>query len=195
MERNALRKMMLERRDASPAGYREASDEAICETLLGLPEYDKARVIFCYIGVRSEVGTLSFIKKALADGKRVCAPVLEGGGVMKAKEISGPDDVAPSVLGLLEPKDGRPETPADEISLVVTPCVCCDRDGNRLGYGRGYYDRYLALSKADVVVLCRERNICEGGIAPLPHDARADVVVTERGAFRRSGERRAAAHL
>jgi 5-formyltetrahydrofolate cyclo-ligase len=178
---------MRERRDALPAEYRAASDIAIREVLLGLPEYKKATVIFCYIGVRSEVETMPFIQKALEDGKRVCAPALERGGIMKAKEISGADDAAPSDFGLIEPKSGCSDVPAREISLVVVPCLCCDRNGNRLGYGGGYYDRYLALSEAAVAVLCRERNICEDGdISPLPHDARADIVVTERGAFRRA---------
>jgi 5-formyltetrahydrofolate cyclo-ligase len=179
---------MRERRDALPAEYRAAADRAICEILLDLPEYKSADIIFCYIGVQSEIDTMPFIQKALADGKRVCAPALERGGLMKAKEITDAGDVAPTDFGLLEPAAGCPDVPAGEISLVVVPCLCCDRSGNRLGYGGGYYDRYLAVSEANIAVVCRERNICEdGGISPLPHDARADVVVTERGAFRRSG--------
>jgi 5-formyltetrahydrofolate cyclo-ligase len=190
MERNALRKLMRERRDALPADYRVASDDAIREILLGLPEYKDADMIFCYIGVQSEVDTMPFIKTALADGKRVCAPVLTRDGFMEAREITGADDVAPTGLGLIEPGPGCQKTPTDKISLVVAPCLCCDRDGNRLGYGKGYYDKYLALSNADIAVICREENICEDGeISPLPHDARADVVVTERGAFRREAGR------
>jgi 5-formyltetrahydrofolate cyclo-ligase len=189
LERNALRKLMRERRDALPAEYRAAVDRAICEILLDTPEYRRATMIFCYIGVRSEVDTMTFIQRALADGKRVCAPVLAQDGLMTAKEIRSADDIAPAGLGLLEPKDGCPETPTDDVSLAVVPCLCCDRDGNRLGYGKGYYDKYLASSKADIVALCREENICAyGDISPLPHDARAGAVVTERGAFRRSAD-------
>ncbi|MDR1574186.1 MAG: 5-formyltetrahydrofolate cyclo-ligase [Clostridiales Family XIII bacterium] len=185
MERDALRKLMRERRDALPLEYRAAADRAICETLLGLPEYRRAAIIFCYIGVGSEVDTLPFIRRAFADGKRVCVPALTRVGFMDAKEIGGAEDLIPASFDLLEPKASCPKIPADEISFVVAPCLCCDRNGNRLGYGGGYYDRYLALSKADVAVVCREESICaDGGIAPLPHDARADIVVTERGAFR-----------
>jgi 5-formyltetrahydrofolate cyclo-ligase len=186
MERDALRKLMRERRDTLPADYRAASDRAIRDILLELPEYRDASMIFCYIGVQSEVDTMSFIMAALADGKRVCAPVLTPDGLMRAREITGENDVALTDFGLIEPKSGCPDTPTDEISLVVAPCLCCDRSGNRLGYGKGYYDKYLApVSKADIAVICREKNICEDGeILPLPHDARADVVVTERGAFR-----------
>jgi 5-formyltetrahydrofolate cyclo-ligase len=176
---------MRKRRDALPAEYRAAADRAICETLLGLSEYGRADTIFCYIGVGSEVDTLPFIRRALAEGKRVCAPALTRGGAMEAREIAGAWDVAPARFGLLEPKASCPEVPADEITFIVVPCLCCDRNGNRIGYGGGYYDRYLALSKAETVVVCREENICEdGGIAPLPHDVRARVIVTERGVFR-----------
>jgi 5-formyltetrahydrofolate cyclo-ligase len=185
MEKDALRKLMRERRDALSLEYRAAADRAIRETLLGLPEYRRAAVIFCYVGVGSEVDTLPFIRRAFADGKRVCAPASARGGFMEAREITGAEDLTPANFGLLEPKASCPEVSADEIAFIVAPCLCCDRNGNRLGYGGGYYDRYLALSKADVAVVCREKNICESGeIAPFPHDARADVVVTERGAFR-----------
>jgi 5-formyltetrahydrofolate cyclo-ligase len=188
MERNALRRLMRERRDELSDVYRAASDSAICEILLDLPEYRMADMIFCYIGVRSEVDTLFFIRKALEGGKRVCAPALTRGGLMTAKEISRADDVAPADFGLFEPRPGCPETPADEISLAIVPCICCDRDGNRLGYGGGYYDRYLSRFKSDTVALCREANICgSGAISPLPHDVRAGIVVTERGAFRNCG--------
>jgi 5-formyltetrahydrofolate cyclo-ligase len=187
MERNALRKLMRERRDALPLEYRAAADRAICETLLDLPEYKRATVVFCYIGVGSEVDTLPFIQRALADGKRVCAPARTRVGFMEAREIAGAEDLTPASLGLLEPKASCPRISPDRIAFIVAPCLCCDRNGNRIGYGGGYYDRYLPLSKADVAVVCREESLCEdGGIAPLPHDARANIVVTERGAFRRS---------
>jgi 5-formyltetrahydrofolate cyclo-ligase len=176
---------MRARRDALPAEYRAAADRAIRERLLGLPEYRRADTVFCYIGVGSEVDTLPLIREALADGKRVCAPALLGDGRMEAREIAGAADLAPARFGLLEPKASCRRIRADEISLIVVPCLCCDRNGNRIGYGGGYYDRYLPLTKADIAVVCREESICaDGGISPLPHDARAPLVVTERGVFR-----------
>jgi 5-formyltetrahydrofolate cyclo-ligase len=188
MERSALRRLMRKRRDALPAEYRATTDRAICETLLGLAEYGRADTIFCYIGVGSEVDTLPFIRRAFAEGKRVCAPALTRDGSMEAREIADTGDVAPARFGLLEPKESCPKVPANEISFIVVPCLCCDRNGNRIGYGGGYYDRYLSLSKADAIVVCREANICEDGrITPLPHDARARAVVTERGVFRCGG--------
>ncbi|MDR2088139.1 MAG: 5-formyltetrahydrofolate cyclo-ligase [Clostridiales Family XIII bacterium] len=186
MERNALRRLMRERRDALPAEYRAAADRAIREMLLGLPEYGRADAIFCYIGVGSEVDTLPFVQRALADGKRVCAPALTRGGRMEAREIAGAADLVPARFGLLEPGPSCPAVRADEIPFIVVPCICCDRSGNRLGYGGGYYDRYLAaLPKTDAIVVCRERSVCADGVlSPLPHDVRAGVVVTERGVFR-----------
>jgi 5-formyltetrahydrofolate cyclo-ligase len=181
---------MRARRDALPAAYRAASDRAICELLLGLPEYRRADTVFCYIGVGSEVDTLSFIREALAAGKRVCAPALLGDKRMEAREITDAADLAPARFGLLEPKDSCRKIRASEISFIVVPCLCSDRNGNRIGYGGGYYDRYLPLTKADIAVVCREESIREdGGITPLPHDARASLVVTERGVFRCDDEK------
>jgi 5-formyltetrahydrofolate cyclo-ligase len=137
MERSALRKLMRERRDALSAEYRAAADRAICETLLDLPEYRRAIMIFCYIGVGSEVDTLPFIRRAFADGKRVCAPALTRGNGMEAREITGAGDLAPARFGLLEPKRVCPGVSADEISFIVVPCLCCDRNGHRIGYGGG----------------------------------------------------------
>jgi 5-formyltetrahydrofolate cyclo-ligase len=191
MEKNELRKFMRARRDALSAEYRAAADRAILEALFGLPEYRKADVVFCYVGVRSEVDTLPLIERAFRDGKRVCAPALTRGGDMDAREITGVDDLALTDFGLPEPKASCSKVPADEIPFIVAPCICCDREGNRIGYGGGCYDRYLARSNATVAVLCREANICEdGGIVLLPHDAPADIVITERGVFRAGQDRR-----
>jgi 5-formyltetrahydrofolate cyclo-ligase len=185
MEKSELRKRMRERRDTLPAEYRATADRAILNALLGLPEYRQADVIFCYVGARSEVDTLLFIQRAFKDGKRVCAPALTRDGGMEAREITGADDLMRTDFGLPEPKASCPKISAEEIPFIVAPCICCDREGNRIGYGGGCYDRYLARSNAAVAVLCREANICEDdGIVPLPHDMRADIVVTERGVFR-----------
>ncbi|MDR2771354.1 MAG: 5-formyltetrahydrofolate cyclo-ligase, partial [Clostridiales Family XIII bacterium] len=151
----------------------------------GLREYGRADTIFCYIGVGSEVRTLPFIRKALAEGKRVCAPALTDGDSMEAREITGEADLTSARFGLLEPLPSCPKIPASALSLIIVPCLCCDLAGNRIGYGGGYYDKYLPGAKARVAVVCREASLCEdGGISPLPHDARADIVITERGVFR-----------
>jgi 5-formyltetrahydrofolate cyclo-ligase len=168
--------------------YRAAADEGIFRQIVSSALYHSSDTIFCFIGIKNEIDTLPFIKKLLADGKRLCAPRTLGGGVMEARRITSNADMEQvnSGLKLTEPKTSCPLVTPEEIDLIIAPCLSADPCGHRLGYGGGYYDRYLKQIRKEAVIIavCREELLA----ATLPsgeNDVNAHYIATESG-MRRS---------
>ncbi|MDR1815478.1 MAG: 5-formyltetrahydrofolate cyclo-ligase [Clostridiales Family XIII bacterium] len=178
--KSALRKEMLAARAAMGVDVRAAADAEIFRRLTALPAYLDARTVFLYVSVGDEPDTRALIEDALARGKRVCVPLCERMGVMRACRITGEADLVHGKYGIPEPAPDCPTVPSDEIDLIVAPCVCCDRGGYRLGYGGGFYDRWLAMASAPSVVLCYAALLVDA-VPREPHDRRADLVVTDAG--------------
>jgi 5-formyltetrahydrofolate cyclo-ligase len=151
-EKTRLRREALARRDAETG--RDARSRVIVERVLNLPAYEAAGLISVFVGVGSEVDTLPLIESALARGKRVAVPWVDG-RVLRLFELAGPAELAPAPFGLLEPPPdlradpARAVEPAD-VDLFVVPGVAFDASGARLGHGRGYYDGLLARARAGV---------------------------------------------
>ena len=129
-------------------GYRMSlSDESavmksitISEKLLQMEEYKRANSVYCYIDFRNEVKTKPIIRRALSDGKKVAVPRVEN-GCMEFYYFEGYDTLQPGTYGVLEPVGGVLATDTD--ALFIMPGVAFDRENHRIGYGGGYYDRYL----------------------------------------------------
>lgn len=169
------------------------ADQAIFEYITGMPEYKQAKTIFCFVGTEGEINTMPVIEEAMANGKCVGAPVCTGPGLMEARRIRRTEDLMPGSFGLLEPGADAALILPEEIDLAVVPCLSCSHDGRRLGYGGGYYDRYLERTKALKVVICREW-IMRQDIPMESHDKMMDVVVSESGIIRNHSRRIALPH-
>ena len=101
---------------------------------------------------------------------------------MTAIEIRDPEkDLVVSFYDLLEPREGLPEVGKDEIDFAVIPCVSCDHAGNRMGHGRGYYDRYLPLCTNAVRMIAAFEVQRTDLIYTEETDCAANVLVTEAG--------------
>lgn len=174
---------MLEKlNDISPT-YRQSANNAIADRLFQLPEVQVAQTIFCYVSVGNEVDTHDFINRLLEQNKKVCVPYCLPKGKMLAKQITDLQQVKPVRFGLLEPKETALTIKAEELDLVVLPCVACDKEGRRLGYGGGFYDRYLPQTNCPLVCLCRDTML----LPQLPeenHDWRMPCIVTENQVLR-----------
>lgn len=155
-----------------------ASDRKIAERVIGLSEYQRAATLFLFVNTAAEIDTAPLLRNALAGGKRVAVPRCIGNGIMRAYVISGMEDLAEGVYGILEPDDTCPPLSALEIDFGVIPCVSCDRLGNRLGHGGGFYDRYLADAVFPTAALCREVLLCDW-IPSDSFDVIMDMVITD----------------
>jgi 5-formyltetrahydrofolate cyclo-ligase len=151
-DKTALRREALARRDATPD--RDERSRRIQDRLLSLEEYQRARTICLYAGVKSEVTTLPILVRALEEGKRVALPACDGDR-LRLVYVTSLDDLAQAGrFGLLEPKPelaAAPERrcPVDAVDLFVVPGVAFDPTGGRIGYGRGFYDRLLVDARLD----------------------------------------------
>jgi len=164
----------------------------IFQQLVTLPEYTHACTLMLYIDVRAEVHTRWFLPTAWDQQKRVVVPYCENGQI-ELFWLKSLDELAPGTMGVLEPKrelrhdDSRGITPV-ELDLVVTPGLAFDRNGSRLGYGKGYYDKFLHQLRDDAtkLAICFECQMFPE-IPVLPHDVRMDMVVTERAIYTAGG--------
>lgn len=101
---------------------------------------------------------------------------------MEAYIITKEEDLEVGKFGIMEPKAGCEVLMPEQIDLIILPCLSCDRKGNRLGYGGGYYDRYLERCNGVRVVICREKLMLDE-IPSETFDQKGDFLVTEKGIF------------
>ncbi len=179
-EKAALRRELLARRDAVP--QREEKSRAVGDGVLALPAYQKARQVLLYLSKGSEVDTWEVFARAVAEGKEVYAPrCLDGEGTMGFFQVTSPQELLQGRFGLWEP-DPRRCAPwrRREGALCLVPGIAFDRQGYRLGYGKGYYDRFLAVFSGTAAGLCF-RELALERLPRGPQDRRVDVLVTEAG--------------
>jgi 5-formyltetrahydrofolate cyclo-ligase len=179
LKKHEIREKQLAARDKTTVAYRTKADREIILSLSDLPEYKAADVIFCFVGIKTEIDTIPFILEALQSGKRICVPKCIDREIMEAFEIIGVQDLEQGTYGLLEPMKHCRRINPDEIDLAVIPCLAGDRTGHRIGYGYGYYDQYMAGTRYCKVILCRQKFIIEK-VPFSENDVIGDIVITEK---------------
>lgn len=177
MPKHALRKGALARRRALTPEQVSSCSFALQRRFLELPEYQKARVLALYAPIHREAETAVIALEALAAGKTVLYPAVEGES-LEFRRIQGLSELAPGCYGIPEPV-GETWDPRDA-DLFVVPGVAFDLYGRRIGYGKGYYDKALHHLEGSgrLVGFCFEIQLVEE-IAGEPHDVTMDLVVTE----------------
>ena len=176
-EMRGVRKMM------SPA-LRQEKDRLIFQRLIRLPQYQTAHTLICYVSSPREVGTLSLICHALENGKKVAVPrCVPGTHLMEMFYIRSLDELTPGSYDILEPSPKAPRCRSWKNSICIVPAFCNDREGYRLGYGGGYYDRFLSKYTGVTVGInyseCIRDSICHGR-----YDIPIQMVMTERELIR-----------
>ena len=170
-----LRKQLLQKRRELDKSYRLERDIMIYNNLIDLPELAEADTVLTYISTEIEVDTIYLTETLLKSGFTVAVPKCVE-KEMKFIKINSLSDLQPGAYGILEPKDGEEITDFTD-SVCITPALSFDEKGYRLGYGGGYYDRFLADYTGVSVGICYEEFI--GGIVTEEYDLPVDIVVTE----------------
>lgn len=174
MDKKELRKKFRESRDNIL--NREELSKKIAKNLFDFYEYQKAKSLFIFVSFRSEVNTEEIIEKSLADGKIVAIPKIYG-NKMKAIRIKSLNGLERNPMGILEPKDDEEYY---KIDLSLTPGLAFSKDGYRLGYGGGYYDRFFAKYSTKKVGLAFYDQLTDK-IPKEEFDQKLDYLVTEKG--------------
>jgi 5-formyltetrahydrofolate cyclo-ligase len=178
----------------SVAAHRETQQEVdllsrrIWDKILALPQFVRAQTMMTYLDFGNEVRTRDYVPKLWQLEKRVVAPYCMA-HELRLFHLKNMDELTPGAWQILEPKPewrARSErhVEAAELDLIIVPGVAFDRNGDRLGLGKGYYDRFLRHVRPDAVkiALSLECQLVDE-IPVLPHDVRMDMVITENTAY------------
>jgi 5-formyltetrahydrofolate cyclo-ligase len=185
MEREKIRRAMIAARDRLPPVDLALNSERIIERLFRLAEFRAATTVMLYASYKSEVQTMAALGRCLASGKRVALPLtLPTEGLLRPYLIEDPRrDLKPGYRAIPEPdpKTAVPLAPR-EIEVVIVPGSVFDRAGGRLGYGGGFYDRFLAdqAPAAFRVALAFALQVSATRLPLQPHDQPLDCLITEK---------------
>jgi 5-formyltetrahydrofolate cyclo-ligase len=185
-KRQQIRDEALRRRNQVADG--ESLSLRVFDRLTALPEYARARTILMYLDVRSEVRTRWYLPTLWAEGRRIVIPYCWG-EELALFHVTSLDQLAPRTMQILEPRRellemARHEVAPTELDLVIVPGVAFDRRGNRLGYGKGFFDKLLHQVRpgAAKIAVCFECQVVPE-IPTLPHDIPMDKVITEETVY------------
>ena len=177
-QKQQLRARFKSLRAAITGEEKARRDRMIAERLLSTLAYRNAHGLLLYSAKQDEVETAGLIDRILLEGKKVALPRCYSRGVMKFFEIQSRCELETGSFGLLEPRDGPDAVCSSDYEICVVPGLAFDRAGYRLGYGKGFYDRYLKEFSGTKIALCYEDFFMDA----LPagrFDVAVDVLITE----------------
>ena len=158
MDKKLLRTQIREKKRAMTAAEIEEKSARLCELFTALPGYKNANTIYGYLPYNQEVRTVPMLEQALRDGKKVAVPKVYG-EQMRFICMNDLSQVATGYAGIPEPIADEPVAD-DKTALVLMPGLAFDREGHRIGYGGGFYDRFLAAEpEHPTVALCYDFQI------------------------------------
>ncbi|MBI5739328.1 MAG: 5-formyltetrahydrofolate cyclo-ligase [Nitrospirae bacterium] len=190
--KKTLRERLLKKRDRITPEQKKGKEAAIRKRLYASADFKKAQSILFYASFRSEVDTAACIEHALKLKKEIVLPRVESKKrMLRLFAINNISEIEPGYMGIPEPavrKSG--ERGLNEIDVVIVPGAGFDEDGNRLGYGGGYYDRLFSVGKGQgargkgkerpvLIALAFEEQIARE-IPAEPHDVRMDKIITDK---------------
>lgn len=181
MPKHTLRSQLLAERRSLKHDAWLASSLSAQQNLLSLEEYSRAGCIALYASIHKEADTADILAAAFKAGKRVLYPAVCG-HQMVFRLVEALEQLREGTFGILEPCPTGIEHQADEADLIVVPGIAFDRSGHRIGYGKGYFDRFLRHPgrKACLVGLCHDFQLIDGAIPADRHDIAMDIIVTDR---------------
>ncbi|OAS85074.1 MULTISPECIES: 5-formyltetrahydrofolate cyclo-ligase [Metabacillus] len=182
MDKKHLRTLIKQRlAEMSEETFRHYSKD-IHQQLFSLQSWKEAHTIAVTISNGREVDTTNIIERAWQDKKRIVVPKCDPKtNTMEFRQITSFDQLERVFFGLLEPKVLETEKVSpNQIDLMIIPGICYDRRGYRIGYGGGYFDRYLTHYKNDTLSLAFSMQIVEK-VPAEPHDLPVSTIITECG--------------
>ncbi len=178
-QKSDIRAEYLARRRAIPDDERAAVDALICRALLTSASFRFAKTVLAYAPTRYEVDITPVFAEALRLGKRLAFPRCIGKGVMTF-HVAEPSELEVGAYNIRAPREDAPLLSDTGASVCLVPAVVFDTHGYRIGYGGGYYDRFLSEYEGTTVGIART-----GFVLPdLPHghfDRTVHAIVTEKG--------------
>ncbi len=178
MEKPILREQLKKQRRAIDSKTKKLWDQEIQQIFWELPQYRQAKVVMTYLAFGDEVDTWPILERAWSDGKRTAVPkVRKYPKEIFAVEVSSHSDLKSGFWGISEPVSDEVLNPG-EIDLVIVPGLAFNKSGYRIGYGGGYYDRFLPSIQGFTVGLCYPPFLRD--LPVFPWDQPVDLVIVPR---------------
>jgi 5-formyltetrahydrofolate cyclo-ligase len=180
--KNKIRKDIIEKRDSVDLKKKRSFDQIIIKKLKETAEYIKSKNIFIYVGFGSEIDTAKYIEEFLKEGKKVFVPRTNIAiKTMEAVEITSLKELERNKFGILEPNKDMEAIDKKELELIIMPGVAFDIKRGRVGYGGGYYDKYMEDIDVSIpkIVLAYELQIIDR-VPREEHDILPDSIITEK---------------
>lgn len=183
-EKKLIRQAVLEKRGCLTPLEAAQKSEAICRAVVATRAFVSARFIMAYIDARNEVQTEGIIRQAWAEGKHVAVPVcVPQTHTLLVSEIMSFEELHDGFYDIKEPMEEymRPVSPG-QLDLIIVPAVVYDKKGYRIGYGGGYYDRFLSSLDKHIATIGIAFDVQIIDKVPVqPFDIPVDMVITESG--------------
>lgn len=158
-------------------------DHAISQYFLSTMAYKQSGQVLCYASLPIEVSTSEISACVFADGKKCLYPRCAAQGEMTFHSVQSLDELRPAFMGIQEPVQDAPAYIPKDKDICIVPALSYDVFGYRMGYGGGYYDRFLSDFEGVKVGLCYMENI-EKRLPRGKYDIKVDILITETGIFR-----------
>jgi len=191
-QKNEVRSELLERRRAIPPEKREEWDKKISGIFLNSISYRFCDIILIYVSAKDEISTSAIIEHSLANKKIVACPISNtGDNTLSFKTISSTGELYSGSYNIFEPPKTNPDFrdflnssaaggKRQPLAICVIPCLSYDSEGYRMGYGKGYYDRFLPAFEGTKIGLCYSE-FKSNKLPKGKYDVKLDVIITEKG--------------
>jgi 5-formyltetrahydrofolate cyclo-ligase len=176
-KKSSLRKLLLRKRDSISDDYMTIASKQIQRNLKKISAYVEAKTVAAYYSTGSEVKTGRIIQEMLAAGKTVALPRVESKDIVFCK-VNGFEDLEKGEFDIMEPKMTCPKV--EKFDVILVPAIAMTQDGQRLGYGKGFYDRLLSHTHSVTIALTYSKLIVKN-IPKTASDVPIQWIVTEDG--------------
>ena len=177
-----MREKYLAVRDAIPQEQKDIYDKKIFDRLISSITYRHSTDILLYASINGEVNIWPIFEAALKDGKKVAFPCCNDDNTMTFRYVTDRSQMSERTFGILEPDPSCEACCTSNFALLIVPGLVFDKNGYRIGYGKGFYDRYLSSFDGVSIGLVYSRLL----LAEVPKgrfDRHVDVIISEKGVY------------
>ncbi len=153
--------------------------EQIVQNIISLPQYKAANTVMAFVPTNNEVKIQNLLHKILQDNKTLALPLCLENFKMQAKKVENLSHLQKGMYGILQPSEQQQTVDKQKIDIVIIPCMSANSKGERLGKGKGYYDRFLQNTSFLKIVVCQHEYLYDN-LPVNEYDILADIVVTDK---------------
>ncbi|MBR5246448.1 MAG: 5-formyltetrahydrofolate cyclo-ligase [Clostridia bacterium] len=179
MDKKETRKLLLQKRKEIPKEKKVIYDKEISKKIIESDFYKNATQVLVFASTENEFDTRFIVEKCRTDGKKIFYPIcLDKEGKMEFKKVESHEDLAIGMYKIFEPKEICVKYKPDKSDIIIVPCLSATESGYRIGYGKGYYDRFLEKFNGVSICPCYDEMLSDN-LPTDKFDMKINVLVTQ----------------